>query len=94
MKWVIVIKERIEYFKSRHHSYEAKQLSDALAAINSLVPPLSFSESPEPQEELWGEVENEIANVVYRKPAGSTHITPIIEVLKSKFTLTHKQNTP
>ena len=42
------------------------------------------------QEELWGEVEREISNVVYRNPAGSTHITLVIEQLKTKYTLTPK----
>lgn len=45
MNWKEVIKNRIDYFNGRHHSFEAKQLTWALEHIESLIPPSDF-ESP------------------------------------------------
>lgn len=37
-----VIKARIDYFKSIHHTYEASDLQNALNTIIRLVPPINF----------------------------------------------------
>ena len=51
-KLIEKLENRIKYFKSIHHSFEANELLTALSAIKRLMPPENFEKAEQEKEPL------------------------------------------